>query len=95
MVFDEITIVCLILAYILCRWFISGRFGRLLIAIRDDEMRLRFSGYNPTGYKVLVFAVSGAIAGVAVGGRGTLVGAIVGTLLVRYGEYEALCVRIG
>ena len=111
--FYEVTIVCLILAYILCRWLTSGRFGRLLVAIRDDEMRLRFSGYNPTGYKVLVFAVSGAIAGVAgalytvqtgiitpkfmevafsiemiiwvaVGGRGTLVGAIVGTLLVRY-----------
>lgn len=91
----------------------TGRFGRLLIAIRDDESRVRFSGYDPTDYKVLVFAVSGAIAGiagafytiqsgsvspramdiafsiemviwVAVGGRATLIGAIVGTLLVNY-----------
>ena len=111
--FYEITIVFLLLSYLFCRWLTSGRFGRLLVAIRDDEMRLRFSGYNPTGYKVLVFAISGAITGVAgalytvqtgiitptfmqvafsiemviwvaVGGRGTLVGAIVGTLLVCY-----------
>lgn len=113
--FYEITIVCLILAYLLCRWLTSGRFGRLLIAIRDDENRVRFSGYNPTGFKVLVFAISGAIAGisgalytvqtgiitpsfmevafsiemviwVAVGGRGTLIGAILGTLIVRLGR---------
>jgi urea transport system permease protein len=109
----QITILVLIGAYLLCRWLTSGRFGRLLIAIRDDESRLRFSGYDPTGFKVLVFAVSGAIAGVAgalytvqtgiitpktlevafsiemviwvaVGGRGTLSGAILGTLLVSY-----------
>ncbi|NES86822.1 MAG: urea ABC transporter permease subunit UrtC [Moorea sp. SIO2B7] len=115
LVFYEFTILFLVLAYLLCRWLTSGRFGRLLIAIRDDETRVRFSGYDPTGFKVLVFAVSGGIAGVAgalytvqtgiitpsfmdvafsiemviwvaVGGRGTLVGAIIGTLLVRLGR---------
>ncbi|MGB3401730.1 MAG: urea ABC transporter permease subunit UrtC [Microcoleaceae cyanobacterium] len=115
LIFYEVTILCLIGAYFLCRWLTSGRFGRLLIAIRDDENRVRFTGYNPTGFKVLVFAVSGAIAGisgalytvqsgiitpsfmevafsiemviwVAVGGRGTLVGAILGTLIVRLGR---------
>ena len=113
--FYIITVILLILIYLLCRWLTSGRFGRLLIAIRDDETRVRFSGYNPTGYKVLVFAISGAIAGiagalytvqtgiitpsimqvafsiemviwVAVGGRGTLVGAILGTMLVRLAQ---------
>ncbi len=113
--FYIITVICLVLIYLLCRWLTSGRFGRLLKAIRDDETRVRFSGYDPTGYKVLVFAISGAIAGiagalytvqtgiitpsimkvafsiemviwVAVGGRGTLVGAIIGTLLVRLAQ---------
>ncbi|WP_013321466.1 urea ABC transporter permease subunit UrtC [Gloeothece verrucosa] len=116
LVFYELTILCLILVYLLCRWLTSGRFGRLLKAIRDDEIRVRFSGYDPTGFKVVVFAISGAIAGisgalytvqsgiiapspslevafsiemviwVAVGGRGTLIGAIVGTLLVNWGK---------
>ena len=113
--FYIITVLMLGFIYYLCRWLTSGRFGRLLIAIRDDETRVRFSGYNPTGYKVLVFAISGAIAGisgalytvqtgiitpsimkvafsiemviwVAVGGRGTLIGAIIGTLLVRLAQ---------
>ncbi|MBE7379829.1 MAG: urea ABC transporter permease subunit UrtC [Leptolyngbya sp. SIO1E4] len=109
--FYFMTVAILVLMYVLCRWLTSGRFGRLLIAIRDDENRVRFSGYDPTGFKVLVFAVSGAIAGiagalytvqsgivspqymdiafsiemviwVAVGGRATLVGAILGAVLV-------------
>ena len=114
-IFYILTIIFLGLIYYLCRWLTSGRFGRLLIAIRDDETRVRFSGYDPTGYKVLVFAISGAIAGiagalytvqtgiitpnvmqvafsiemviwVAVGGRATLIGAIIGTLLVRLAQ---------
>ncbi|GGA57604.1 urea ABC transporter permease subunit UrtC [Okeania sp. KiyG1] len=115
LIFYEVTIISLITTYLICLWLTSGRFGRLLIAIRDDETRVRFSGYNPTEFKVLVFAISGAIAGisgalytvqsgivtpsymevafsiemviwVAVGGRGTLVGAIIGTLLVNFGR---------
>jgi urea transport system permease protein len=110
-VFYCLTIAFLVLAYALCRWLTSGTFGRLLVAIRDDESRVRFSGYNPKGYKVLVFAVSAALAGlggalytglngsvspramgilisiemviwVAVGGRATLVGAVLGTVMV-------------
>ncbi|MEM8641021.1 MAG: urea ABC transporter permease subunit UrtC [Cyanobacteria bacterium P01_G01_bin.54] len=113
--FYQITVVALILVYLLCRWLTSGRFGRLLVAIRDDENRVRFSGYNPTWFKLVVFSVSGGIAGVAgalytvqsgiitpsfmavpfsiemviwvaVGGRGTLVGPVIGTVLVRFAQ---------
>ena len=42
--FYIITVICLVLVYFLCRWLTSGRFGRLLKAIRDDETRVRFSG---------------------------------------------------
>ncbi len=109
------TVILLALAYGLCRWLTTGRFGKLLVAIRDDEPRLRFTGYNPTGFKVLVFAVSGALAGiagalytvqtgiispgtmnigfsiemviwVAVGGRATLIGAILGALIVNFAK---------
>ncbi len=99
----------LILAYIACRAVVGSKLGRLLIAIRDSENRVRFTGYSVTNFKVFVFvfaAVLGAIGGmlyvpqtgiitpgrmdvrssiemviwVAVGGRGTLVGAVVGAL---------------
>jgi len=63
--FYVITVLLLGICYALCRWLTSGRFGRLLIAIRDDESRVRFTGYNPTGFKVLVFAISAGLAGIA------------------------------
>lgn len=63
--FYVLTVVFLIAAYALCRWLTSGRLGRLLVAIRDDEPRVRFSGYDPTEFKVLVFAVSAGLAGIA------------------------------
>ncbi|MBE9010951.1 urea ABC transporter permease subunit UrtC [Pseudanabaenaceae cyanobacterium LEGE 13415] len=113
--FYILTIWLLVGAYALCRWLTSGKLGKLLIAIRDDEPRLRFSGYNPTVFKVLVFAVSAALAGVAgalftvqsgiispkamdiafsiemviwvaVGGRASLVGAILGALIVNFAK---------
>jgi len=113
--FYILTIWLLVAAYALCRWLTSGRLGNLLVAVRDDEPRLRFSGYNPTVFKVLVFAVSAGLAGVAgalftvqsgiispkamdiafsiemviwvaVGGRATLVGAILGTLIVNFAK---------
>ncbi len=45
-IFYTLTVILLVGAYALCRWLTSGRFGRLLIAIRDDEPRVRFSGYR-------------------------------------------------
>ena len=35
------------------------------MAVRDDEPRLRFTGYNPTAYKTVVFTVAGALAGIS------------------------------
>ena len=110
-----VTVACLALAYLLCRWLMHSRYGRLLVASREDENRLRFMGYNPAPIKSLAFGVSGGLAGlagalfvlqvglitpsamgivpsiemviwVAVGGRGTLWGAVLGTLLVNYGK---------
>jgi urea transport system permease protein len=54
-----------VLAYVLCRWLVNGRFGKLLLAIRDAENRVRFTGYDPVGFKVFVYAISGALAGLA------------------------------
>lgn len=40
-------------------WFIvRSRFGKVLIAIRDREDRVRFSGYDPALFKAFVFAVA-------------------------------------
>lgn len=52
-------------AYLLCRWITRSRAGRVLVAVRDSEQRVLFSGYAPATYKLFVFVVSAALAGLA------------------------------
>lgn len=107
------TVIALVLTYLVALWITRSRMGRLLVAIRDDEERVRFAGYNVAFYKALVFAISAAMAGlagalfvpqvgaitpsavgivpsieyvllVAVGGRGTLSGAVIGAIVVSW-----------
>ena len=109
------TVVVLGLGYLLCRFLTTSKLGRVLLAIRDAESRIRFLGYSVTKAKLFAFTVAALIAGVAgalyvpqvgiinpsefspansieiaiwvsVGGRGTLVGAIIGAILVNLGK---------
>ena len=59
------TAAVLLAAYVLCRWITRSRAGKVLVAIRDSETRVLFSGYSPANYKLFVFVVSGILAGVA------------------------------
>ncbi len=108
-----LTVFFLGVAFLLCRWITQSRAGRVLIAIRDCEQRVRFTGYSSANYKLFVFVISAGLAGiagalyvpqvgiitpnqigvlpsiemaiwVAVGGRGTLIGAIVGAVGVNW-----------
>jgi urea transport system permease protein len=101
--------------FLLARALVQSRYGRLLVAVRDGEDRVRFLGYNPLVVKTLAFAFSAALAGlagalfvpvvgiisptlvdvvpslelligVAVGGRGTLYGAIIGAVAVNWAK---------
>ena len=105
------TAVSLLIVYFICRAVVSSKLGRLLIAVRDAENRVRFLGYSVTNAKLFVFTLSAMLAGlagalyvpqvgiinpgefapaksiemaiwVAVGGRGTLFGAIIGAFAV-------------
>jgi len=105
------TAIALMLVYLICRAVVSSKLGRLLIAVRDAESRVRFLGYSVTNAKLFVFTLSAMLAGlagalyvpqvgiinpgefapaksieiaiwVAVGGRGTLFGAIIGAFAV-------------
>src|ERR1700722_611791 len=96
--------------YLLCRFIIESRAGRVIRAVRDAESRARFIGYRVESYKLWMFVLSALLAGlagalyvpqvgiinpgefspansieiviwVAVGGRGTLIGAAVGAIV--------------
>jgi urea transport system permease protein len=102
-------------SYLLCRYIVTSRAGRVIAAVRDAESRARFIGYRVESYKLWVWVFSAVLAGiagslyvpqigiinpsefspaqsieiviwVAIGGRGTLYGAVVGAVLVNYAK---------
>jgi urea transport system permease protein len=106
-----ITLAVLVGVVIGCRAMMATKFGRALQAIRDAEPRMMFLGYNPLGFKLVVWTLSAVICGiagalyvpqvgiinpsemspansielviwVAVGGRGTLIGPVIGAAVV-------------
>lgn len=60
-----ITVMCLLLSVALCNKLLQSRFGKILIAIRDMEDRVRFCGYDSAKFKTFTFAFSAALAGLA------------------------------
>jgi urea transport system permease protein len=55
----------LLACFLAVRLLVAGRYGRLLVAVRDDESRVRFLGYNPTRVKLVAYVVAAALAGLA------------------------------
>ncbi|MCI6906606.1 MAG: urea ABC transporter permease subunit UrtC [Succinatimonas sp.] len=109
------TAAALTIGYILCRIIVNSRLGRVVVAIRDSESRVRFIGYHVEYFKLFIFVFGAILAGiagalyvpqvgiinpgefnpinsielviwVAVGGRASLYGAIIGAILVNYAK---------
>ena len=107
--------IALLVAYLVARAIVTSKYGKVLVAVRDAESRVRFLGYRVENYKLFAFVVSAIIAGiggalyvpqvgiinpseftpgnsieavlwVAVGGRGTLVGAAIGAVAVNFAK---------
>ncbi|MBY0382973.1 MAG: urea ABC transporter permease subunit UrtC [Xanthobacteraceae bacterium] len=105
------SVICLMAVMIACRLFVASRTGRLMLATRDDEVRLTSLGYSAFRLKLGVWCIAALIAAlagflyvpqvgiinprllspdlsleiavwVAIGGRGHLVGAVIGAVLV-------------
>ncbi len=89
------------------------RFGRVLVAVRENEQRVEFLGYDSRLHKLVAFSIGGALAGLAgclftawgnfvsptafsvvqsaqiiiwlmVGGAGTLLGPVIGAIVLSW-----------
>ncbi len=60
-----LTVVVLAAVVALAIWLTGSRLGKILVAIRDGENRVRFLGYNPVTFKMFVYSLSAALAGLA------------------------------
>lgn len=65
MVLFVLTGLTLIGFYLMARYIVNSKFGRVLQAIRDAESRVMFTGYNPLAYKLAIWTLSAVMCGVA------------------------------
>ncbi|RIX79623.1 urea ABC transporter permease subunit UrtC [Acidovorax cavernicola] len=54
----------LVLSILLCRWIQTSKLGTLLLAMRDKEDRVRFSGYDVSNFKVFTFCLAAGLSGI-------------------------------
>ncbi len=105
----------LLVVVALTRQLMYSRYGELLVAVRDQEERVRFLGYDPANVKVVAYAIAALFAsiagalfvpivgiispadvgivpsiafliGVAIGGRTTLLGPVLGAIAVAWAQ---------
>ena len=55
----------LIAVYVVLRAILASRFGRVVVAIRENETRAMLIGYDPRLYKLLTFMIAAGVAGLA------------------------------
>ena len=53
----------LLASMVLCRWVQTSKLGTLLLAMRDKEDRVRFSGYDVADFKIFTFCLAAALSG--------------------------------
>lgn len=59
-----VCVALLIGSILLCRWIQTGKAGTLLLAMRDKEDRVRFSGYDVANFRIFTFCLAAGLAGV-------------------------------
>jgi urea transport system permease protein len=59
-----VCVALLIASILLCRWIQNSKLGTLLLAMRDKEDRVRFSGYDVSNFKVFTFCLGAALSGI-------------------------------
>jgi branched-chain amino acid transport system permease protein len=61
----SLTVALLILVYFACKILLATRFGRIIVAIRENETRAELLGYDVRLYKLAIFMVGGGLAGLS------------------------------
>ncbi len=59
-----VCVALLVGAIVLCRWIQTSKLGTLLLAMRDKEDRVRFSGYDVADFRIFTFCLAAALSGI-------------------------------
>ncbi len=60
-----VAVMCLASCYVLAKLVLASRFGRIVVAIRENEARAELLGYDARRYKLGIFTLGGLIGGLA------------------------------
>lgn len=83
-------------ALVLTLWLVQSRFGRAMVALRENEARAQMLGYNPFRIKLLALLASGTMAGAAGAAYGILFGSVGASFAsVEYSILPLLYVLLG
>jgi branched-chain amino acid transport system permease protein len=63
--FYYLVFIAFVISFVLLHRIVSSSFGRALVGIRENEMRMRSLGYNTWALKYAAMIIAGAFAGVA------------------------------
>ena len=63
--FYYVVFIFMIAAYLICLLIVNSRLGKVLQAVRENEARLTFFGYKASWFKMLIYTISGMMAGFA------------------------------
>lgn len=66
MIFYYICCFLLLAVVVMGRFILTSKFGSLLLAMRDKEDRVRFSGYDVSNFKIFIFCIAAMFS--AIGG---------------------------
>ena len=59
-----VTVILLLASLIVSQLILKSKFGRVLVAMRGQEDRVRFSGYDVANFKIFVFCFAAVLAGI-------------------------------
>ena len=59
-----VCVAMLVISMVVCRWIQTSKLGTLLLAMRDKEDRVRFSGYDVADFRIFVFCLAAALSGI-------------------------------
>jgi len=84
------------LALLFCLWLVRRPFGRVMVAMRENEERARMLGYNPFRVKLIALTLSGLYAGAAGAAYAVMFGYVGASLAsVQYSILPMLWVLLG
>jgi branched-chain amino acid transport system permease protein len=63
--FYFLVLICLVVVFILLKRLVASPFGKVLVAIRENEQRTRSLGYKTLGYKIIASVIAGSVASLA------------------------------